>query len=70
MNKDQLPEYCTLGDVAKALGVTKERARQIEASALRKLRSILKKRGLELEDLLPDDHQWSGSGRKVPPEKD
>lgn len=43
----------TLDVVAKELGVSRERVRQIETQALRKLRSWLRWYGLTLDDLLP-----------------
>lgn len=42
----------TLEEVARAMGLTRERVRQIEANAIRKLRYELAQRGLSLEDLL------------------
>ena len=48
----QIEADCTLEDVARILGVTKERVRQIEARALRKLRVGLIARGYCLEDFL------------------
>jgi DNA-directed RNA polymerase sigma subunit (sigma70/sigma32) len=42
----------TLEQVSLELGVTRERARQIEQAALRKARRILERRGFTLEDLL------------------
>jgi DNA-directed RNA polymerase sigma subunit (sigma70/sigma32) len=44
--------YMTLEQISIELGVTRERARQIEQSALRKARRILESRGFKLEDLL------------------
>lgn len=46
----------TLDEVAQAFNITRERARQIETSALRKLKIELRKRGIEPADILPD---WS-----------
>ncbi len=43
--------YMTLEEVSLELGVTRERARQIEQAALRKARRILESRGFKLEDL-------------------
>ena len=37
----------TLEEVAQAIGVTRERARQIEAAALRKIRLSLERRGID-----------------------
>lgn len=44
--------YMTLEQISIELGVTRERARQIEQAALRKARRILESRGFKLEDLL------------------
>ncbi len=44
----------TLEEIGKELGITRERARQLEANALSKARKILKQRGFTLQDLLPD----------------
>jgi len=46
------PEGATLGEVAKELGVTAERARQIELAALRKCREWCQRRGLRFEDII------------------
>lgn len=46
----------SLDEVARAFGITRERARQIETAALRKLKIALQKRGISPEDILPD---WS-----------
>lgn len=43
----------TLDDVAKEMGLTRERVRQIEVSALAKAKKILEQRGLTLDDMLP-----------------
>ena len=48
----QIEASCTLEDVACTLGLTKERVRQIEVRALRKLRAGLIARGYCLEDFL------------------
>ena len=47
-------DYYTLEQVGEALGVTRERARQIEKIALKKLRANLKRQGLTLDDLIDD----------------
>lgn len=44
----------TLDEVARAFNITRERARQIEASALRKLRIALREKGITPELILPD----------------
>ena len=41
----------TLEAIGKGLGVTRERVRQIEAAALRKLQALLRARGVEPSDL-------------------
>ncbi len=61
-------EYaCTLDEVAAALGVTKERAYQIERVALRKFRgrlmTKLKQMGLKPNDLYAITERVSNSGR-------
>lgn len=42
----------SLQEVADVMGYTKERIRQIEALALRKMASVLRKRGIDLDDIL------------------
>jgi DNA-directed RNA polymerase sigma subunit (sigma70/sigma32) len=41
----------TLEAIGRKLGVTRERARQIEAAALEKLRRLMAARGMEAQDL-------------------
>ena len=43
--------FKTLEEVAKELGITRERVRQIEATALRRLRGKFMYRGITMEDL-------------------
>ena len=43
---------CTLSEVAGMLGIGRERVRQIEATALVKLRQHLQERGIKACDLL------------------
>jgi len=45
-------DAATLEEIARELGVTRERVRQIQAEALEKLRSRLKRRGLDRDALL------------------
>lgn len=45
-------EMSTLEEVGKEIGLTRERVRQIQVEALRKLRDIVEKNGLSGEDLL------------------
>jgi len=42
----------TLEEVGTEIGLTRERVRQIQVEALRKLREIVEKNGLSGEDLL------------------
>lgn len=42
----------TLQEVGTAFGVTRERARQIEEKALRKLRTIVKQKNLTMDDFI------------------
>lgn len=43
---------CTLDEVATALGVSRQRAHQIETRALNKLRAWSQRRGIKAEDLI------------------
>jgi RNA polymerase nonessential primary-like sigma factor len=45
-------EAATLEEVGTAIGVTRERVRQIQAEALRRLRQLLEKEGLSIDKLL------------------
>ncbi|SFD86338.1 Sigma-70, region 4 [Thiohalospira halophila DSM 15071] len=61
-SRDEIPRGgATLEQVGAELGVTRERARQIEAQALAKLRRNLEARGLGLDDLLPERIGGPGS---------
>lgn len=51
---------CTLEEVARELGVSRERIRQIEHSALRKARRWAEKHGYRPEDLLRTDDRYPG----------
>jgi RNA polymerase sigma factor (sigma-70 family) len=42
----------TLEAIGRQLGLTRERVRQIEAAALRKLRALLRARGVDAADVL------------------
>lgn len=44
-------EVCTLEEVGRAIGLTRERVRQIQVEALRRLREILESQGLNSESL-------------------
>lgn len=46
----------TLEEIADMMNLTRERVRQIEANALRKLRRALRLRGLDMNVLLPDNN--------------
>lgn len=48
-------DISTLEDVGKEIGLTRERVRQIQVEALRRLRDILKKQGLDGHILLEED---------------
>lgn len=47
----------TLSEVAAELGCTSERVRQIEASALYKLRKLMADRGIDATGILPPDYE-------------
>ncbi|MEO9273916.1 RNA polymerase sigma factor RpoS [Marinomonas sp. 5E14-1] len=49
-------EASTLENVGVEIGLTRERVRQIQVEALRKLRSIMDKEGLSLDDVISLDH--------------
>lgn len=53
--KEPLARPLTLEETAVYFGVTRERVRQIEAKALRKLRNKLRAKGMTLEDFLGED---------------
>lgn len=44
----------TLEEIADIFGTSRERIRQIEQMALRKIRSRLRAKGIDLKDYLPD----------------
>jgi RNA polymerase nonessential primary-like sigma factor len=46
-------ERCTLEQVGAEIGVTRERVRQIQMEALKRLRRLLRARGLSEDVLLP-----------------
>ena len=46
--------YCTLAEVAAELGVSAQRARQIEKQALRKCRRWCRAHGVCYENIFPD----------------
>ena len=48
-------DISTLEDVGKEIGLTRERVRQIQVVALRRLRDILKKQGLDGHILFEED---------------
>lgn len=45
----------TLEEIANMMGLTRERVRQIEANALRKLRRALRLRGIDADLIIPRD---------------
>lgn len=45
----------TLEEIAEMMGLTRERVRQIEANALRKLRRALIRRGIDADSIIPRD---------------
>jgi DNA-directed RNA polymerase specialized sigma subunit len=45
----------TLEEIAEMMGLTRERVRQIEAMALRKLRRALRLRGIDADSIIPKD---------------
>ena len=50
----------TLEEVGKALGVTRERARQLEIRALMKCRKWCQRHGYRLEDVLRTEDRYPG----------
>ena len=50
----QQQNACTLEDTGKHFGLTRERIRQIEMTALKKLRAQLRRSGAELDDIFKD----------------
>jgi len=57
---DGIPRHMTLQECASELGVTPERVRQIEKSALAKLRKALADRARPVMsgDIVPDNFTW------------
>lgn len=57
---DGIPRHMSLQECAKELGVTPERVRQIEKSALAKLRKALSDRARPVlsGDIVPDNFTW------------
>lgn len=47
-----LEMHMTLEEIADIMGITRERVRQIEKKALAKLRIRLRKRGIDITDLI------------------
>lgn len=56
------PEGLTLAEVADRLGLSRERVRQLEERALRKLRAALEADGLEVADVLAEPAGPRGPG--------
>ncbi len=48
-------EVCTLEEIGNELGVTRERVRQIQLEAIRRLRQILEREGFSLDNLFMED---------------
>lgn len=48
-------EVCTLEEIGNELGVTRERVRQIQLEAIRRLRQILEREGFSLDNLFMDE---------------
>ena len=48
-------DVCTLEEVGKLIGVTRERVRQIQLEALKRLRKHLEREGLSIETLCPEE---------------
>lgn len=62
---DENPGGASLGEIARAFGLTRERVRQIESVALPKLRERLQRAGISREDL----QEWLAGiaeGRRLP----
>lgn len=54
--------HYTLDEIAKELGITRERVRQIECKALKKLRAGLEAEGLSFNDLFAGRSDLYGYG--------
>jgi RNA polymerase nonessential primary-like sigma factor len=48
-------EVCTLEEIGNELGVTRERVRQIQIEAIKRLRQILEREGFSVEALLNEN---------------
>lgn len=56
----------TLEEIAECMGITRERVRQIETKALRKLARQLRARGINPEDLFGDMIDTPAKSSRIP----
>lgn len=55
---ENIPRSMTLKECADEMGITPERVRQIEKSALAKLHKALVDRGVAADSIVPDNFTW------------